>query len=97
MTMTMQDIKQKSIPIFQQYGITYAGVFGSFARGEETDKSDIDFVVRLGRPMGMFAYMRFVNGLESTLKRKVDVVTEKSINKRVKPYIIHEIKTIYEN
>lgn len=94
--MTIADIQQKITPIFKDYGITYAGVFGSFARGESTDKSDVDLIVRLGRPMGMFAYMRFVNGLESTLKRKVDVITEKSINKRVKPYIVPEIKTIYQ-
>lgn len=95
--MTIADIQQKSRHIFKDYGITYAGIFGSFARGDSTDKSDVDLIIRLGRPMGMFAYMRFVNGLESTLKRKVDVVTEKSINKRVKPYIMPEIKTIYEN
>lgn len=95
--MTIADIQQKITPIFKDYGITYAGIFGSFARGESTDKSDVDLIVRLGRPMGMFTYMRFVNGLESTLKRKVDVVTQRSINRRVRPYIVSEIKTIYEN
>lgn len=94
--MTLNDIQQKITPIFKDYGITYAGIFGSFARGQSTEKSDVDLIVRLGRPMGMFTYMRFVNGLESTLKRKVDVVTEKSLNKHVKPYIIPEIQTIYE-
>lgn len=94
--MTIQDIQQKSNPIFQQYGITYAGLFGSFARGEETDKSDVDFIVKLGKPMGMFQYMKFIIGLESSLNRKVDVVTENSINKHVKPYIMSDITTIYE-
>ncbi len=95
--MTIQDVKNKSIPIFQQYGISYAGIFGSFARGEETNKSDIDFIVKLGKPMGMFKYMKFIDKLESSLKRKVDIVTEGSINKYIKPHIISDIKTIYEN
>lgn len=94
--MTIQDIRHITIPIFQEFGITYAGIFGSFARGEETNQSDLDFIVKLGKPMGMFKYMEFIEGLESSLKRKVDVVTENSINKFIKPYIISDIKTIYE-
>ena len=46
--------------------------------------------------MGMFSYMRFIDGLEKTLHKKVDVVTEKSINKFVKPYIIADLHVIYE-
>lgn len=94
--MTIQDIRQKSIPIFRQYGITYAGIFGSFAIGDETSKSDIDFIVKLGKPMGMFKYMELIEGLETSLKRKVDVITEGIINKYIKPYIISDIKTIYK-
>ena len=94
--MTIQDIQKKTTPVFQQYGITYAGLFGSFARGESTDTSDVDIIVKLGKPMGMFQYMKFVDGLESSLRRKVDVVTEKSLNKHIKPYITPDIKTIYE-
>lgn len=94
--MTIATIQQKAIPIFQQYGIRYAGLFGSFAREEETEKSDIDFMVKLGKPMGMFQYMRFIESLEACLKRKVDVVTEKSINKHVKAYILADLKMIYE-
>lgn len=94
--MTLQDIQQKTIPIFQQYGITYAALFGSFARGEETEKSDIDLMVKLGKPMGMFKYMELIEGLESSLNRKIDIVTDKSINKHIKPYILPDLKTIYE-
>ncbi len=94
--MTIQDIRHIAVPLFQQYGIRYAGVFGSFARGEETDKSDIDFIIKLGKPMGMFKYMQFIDGLEASLNRKVDVVTENSINKFIKPHIMPDIKTIYE-
>lgn len=95
--MTVKDVKQKITPILQEYGISYAGIFGSVARGNAGDKSDVDIIVRFGKPMGMFTYMKFINGLESSLQRKVDVVTEKSLNKFVKPYILPEIKVIYEN
>lgn len=94
--MTIADIKQKITPILEEYGITYAGIFGSFARGQSTEKSDVDLIVRLGRPMGMFSYMKFINGLEEKLNKKVDVVTEQSLNKHVKPYITPDLKVIYE-
>jgi len=94
--MTIADIQQKITPIFKDYGITYAGIFGSFARGQSTEKSDVDLIVRLGRPMGLFSYMKFINGLEEKLNKKVDVVTEQSINKHVKPYIASDVKIIYE-
>ena len=94
--MTVNDIKQKITPILEEYGITYAEIFGSVATGKANENSDIDILVRFGSPMGMFRYMKFVNGLESLLKKKVDVVTESSLNKFVKPYILPEIKIIYE-
>lgn len=94
--MTINQIRQKATPIFNEYGITYAGLFGSFSRGNETQKSDIDIMIKLGKPIGMFSYMRFINTLEGTLKRKVDIMTENSINKHVKPYALREMVTIYE-
>ena len=94
--MTVNDVKQKITPVLEEYGITYAGVFGSVAQGQARDDSDVDIIVRFGRPMGMFTYMKFVNGLEASLQRKVDVVTENSLNKFVKPYVLPDIKVIYE-
>ena len=95
--MNIYDVKQKITPILEEYGITYAGVFGSIARDDSSKDSDVDLLVHLGHPMGMFLYMEFINKLETSLQRKVDVVTEKSLNKRIKPYVESEIKTIYEN
>lgn len=83
-------------PVFEKYGITYAAIFGSFARGEAKETSDIDLMVRLGKPMGMIDYMKFINSLESVTKRKVDVLTEKSLNKHIAPYVKSDIQTIYE-
>jgi predicted nucleotidyltransferase len=38
--------------IREKYGVTSIGVFGSYARGEATQTSDIDIIVELGRPIG---------------------------------------------
>jgi len=94
--MTIEEIKQKAGPILKQHGVTYAAVFGSLARGEDRPTSDIDILVRLGKPTGMVAYMRLVEGLEERLQKKVDLVTEQSLNKYVRPHVMPDLKIIYE-
>ncbi|MCX6718820.1 MAG: nucleotidyltransferase domain-containing protein, partial [Candidatus Taylorbacteria bacterium] len=74
----------------------YAAIFGSISRGEERPDSDIDILVKLGKPMGMFSYMKLIHTIEDLLGRKVDMVTEQSLNKHIRPYVIPELKTIYE-
>ena len=95
--MSVSEITSKLSSIFRSAGIEYAAVFGSVARGEDKPGSDVDILVRLGKPMGMFAYMDFIEKMEQSLKRKVDLVTEKSLNKFIKPYITPDLMTIYEN
>lgn len=95
--MTILDIQQKIAPILSKYGVEYAAIFGSVARGDDKPESDIDILVRLGKPMGMFSYVGLIHALEDCLGRKVDLVTENSLNKFVKPFVLPELKTIYEN
>ena len=94
--MTLEEVKQKTIPILEQHGVTYAAVFGSLARGEDRPQSDVDILVRLGRPTGMVEFMRIIGNLEEVLKKKVDLVTEQSLNKHIRPYVLPDLKTIYE-
>jgi len=76
--------------------VRYAAVFGSVARGEDRPESDVDLLVRLGRPTGMVGYMKLIEGLEESLERKVDVITEQSLNEHLLPYVARDIATIYE-
>jgi predicted nucleotidyltransferase len=94
--MTIEEVKKKTVPILERYGVTYAAVFGSLARGEDRPQSDVDILVRLGRPTGMVGYMQLVGKLEEILRKKVDLVTEQSLNKRVRPYVLPDLKIIYE-
>jgi hypothetical protein len=94
--MTIEEIRQKTVPILKQHGVTYAAVFGSIARGEDIPQSDVDILVRLGRPTGMVGYMCLVESLEECLRRKVDLVTEQSLSKYVRPHVVSDLKTIYD-
>lgn len=95
--MKLAEIKRKASPVFREYGIKHAAVFGSVARGDDSPTSDVDLLVQLGeKPMGMFRFMGFIEKIEGRLGRKVDVVTDQSANKFLKPYINSDLKTIYE-
>ena len=94
--MTVEEVKEKSSLVFERHGVAYAAVFGSVARGEDRSDSDVDILVRLGRPTGMIDYMRLVESLENSLQKKVDLVTEQSLNKHVRPQVLSDLKTIYE-
>lgn len=94
--MSVKEIQIKVAPIFRKYGIRHAAVFGSTARGTNKTESDVDFLIKLGAPMGMFLYMRLLRELEKTLGKPVDLVTDKGINKFIRPYITSELQTIYE-
>src|SRR3990167_3830915 len=90
------EIQKKILPILKEYGVKRAAIFGSVSRGDNKSESDIDIMISLGKPIGMFAYMSLIRKMENRLGRKVDLVTKNSINKFVRPYIQPDLKIIYE-
>ena len=73
------------------------GIFGSVARGENTENSDIDILYRLKDTVGLFNLVRIKDRLEEKLNRKVDLVSEKYIHPKLKPYIMNDLIIIYSN
>ena len=94
--MDINEVKQKVTPILKLYGVQHASVFGSVARGEDRSDSDVDFIVRLQRPVGFFKLSALEDSLEQKLQRPVDVVEEEGISRHMKPYITEDSVTIYE-
>jgi len=92
----MKQIKDQIIPILLKYGVSRASLFGSFARGEETDKSDIDILINLPKGMSLFGFADLKMELESKLERDVDLVTYRSIHPLLKNSILKEQEIIYE-
>ena len=73
------------------------GIFGSVARGENTENSDIDILYQLKEAVGLFNIMRIKDDLEEKLNKKVDLVSEKYIHPKLKPHIMNDLKIIYSN
>jgi|SRR3989344_9195975 len=87
-------IKQKILPILKSYKISKAGIFGSYARGEQKKKSDIDILVEVNKNMGLLEFIDIKIHLEKTLKRKVDLVEYATIRKEIKDNILNDEITI---
>jgi len=73
-----QGIVNKLQTFFPAYPIEKAWVFGSYARGEETRKSDIDIMVRFDKEahITLFDYAGIMLDLEKLFRKKVDLVSE---------------------
>jgi len=82
-------IKKKIVDVLRNYGIKKAGIFGSYAKGEENKDSDIDILVEPKKGMGLeFVEMAFE--LERAIGKKVDLVTYSSINKLIRKRVLSE-------
>ena len=65
-------------------------IFGSVARGEAGPDSDVDFLVRFRRPIGLLRRSEFRERAESLLGRRVDLATEASLHWMVRPRVLLE-------
>ena len=72
---TIDEIKKKATPIAEEYGVKSLKLFGSYAKGQNNEDSDIDFIVNKGKMETLFQYISFVNRLEETFGCHVDVVS----------------------
>lgn len=75
---TVNEIRDIVKPVADQYGIEEIWLFGSYARGEATEKSDVDLLVRYKKGLGL-KFVGFVCDLEEALGLHVDVLTIDSL------------------
>ncbi len=85
----IKDIKSKIIPLLKKNKVKKAGIFGSYAKGEQKKNSDIDILIELPKGIGL-GFVRIALELEDKLGRKVDLVTYKSIHPLLKKRILDE-------
>ena len=82
---------------FKTQPVLKAWVFGSYARGEETEDSDVDILVDLdySQPVGL-EFVQMQLDLQSLLKKSIDLVSSRGVSKYIKPYIDTDKKLLYE-
>ncbi len=94
--MNKEHLFKKIISLIKKHGVKKVAIFGSYARGEEKPKSDIDILVEFSERKSLLDIVGIEQELSDALGMKVDLLTEKSIS----PYLIgrikKEMKVIYE-
>lgn len=95
MRSTRQDIlsslKKLKGEVKQEYPVKTIGLFGSVARNEETEQSDIDLLVEFSEPVGFVTFMRLENFLSERLGARVDLVTPDSLKPVIRQDILSEV------
>ena len=99
---TIDEIADKVHSIAEAYDIDKIYLFGSYARSEATEESDIDMYVEFSKPLGL-RYCSFVSDIEESLDKCVDIITKDGLynpatlqnNQQLIQRISEERKSIY--
>jgi uncharacterized protein len=95
--MSIQEIKNKIRPILKRHDVKKAALFGSYARGDQKKKSDIDILIKYRYDNKTLLDLAGLHiELEKKLNKKVDLITYDSIHPLLKKIILSEQKLIYE-
>jgi hypothetical protein len=86
----LEKVRKKALPVFKKHGVTRAAVFGSFARGEAGENSDLDFLVEFEGDKTLLDLVALQQELEEVMGKKVDVVTYASLNPRIREQIVRD-------
>ena len=89
------DVK-RLIEICRQNDVSKVGLFGSMARGEANEQSDIDLLVDFSKRKSLIDLGALENQLTDALGRKVDLLTEPAISPYLRDRILADLKVIYE-
>ncbi len=86
----LKEKREDILRIAQKHGARKVRVFGSVARGEADQKSDIDFLVEMEPGRSLLDLGGLLIDLQELLGRKVDVVTEHGLKSRIRARVLRE-------
>ena len=75
MILTIDEIRAKIRPICEKYRLKKVWLFGSYARGEATEDSDVDLHIKVPQGIGLFGIGGLYADLEEALGKKIDLIT----------------------
>jgi hypothetical protein len=76
--------------IKEKYRVASLSVFGSWVRGEQTEKSDLDILVEFSEPPGLITLLTLEDELSTRLGLKVDLVPKGSLRPSLKNHVLRE-------
>lgn len=90
----IERIRNNMDELTSEFYISSIGVFGSYARDEATEVSDVDILVEFSERVGMFHFIDLQERLKEILGCNVDLVTRNGLHPLLKDQILKEVKYI---
>ncbi|MCI8647562.1 MAG: nucleotidyltransferase [Firmicutes bacterium] len=92
---TVDEIRQYITPIAREYRVEKVYLFGSYARGDATEQSDLDFRIDQGKIRSYFVLEGLYNKLSDALSKPIDLVTTESLEPEFRDSIASEEVLLY--
>ena len=84
-------LKEHKKDLAEKYKVKEIGLFGSYVRGEQRKRSDVDILVEFEKLPDLFKFIELEIYLERILKKKVDLVEKNGLRPRLKDIILNEV------
>jgi len=91
---TLEEVRERILPVLDKHDVARASIFGSLARDESDENSDIDILVELKGEKSLLDLVGLKLELEGILERTVDVLTFESLHPLLRERILSEQKVI---
>lgn len=92
---TLEEVKtilvNHKTDVSQKYKVSEIGIFGSFVRGEQKKRSDIDILVDFYEIPDLFKFIELERYLQKLLRKKVDLIDKQGIKPQLKDIILKEV------
>lgn len=96
--LSLADVRRELVAMLpelrQRYPVAYLGVFGSWARGEQTAESDLDLLVDFDGPIDLFAYARLQEEIARRLGLRVDLVHRPGLKPAIGANVLREVQPV---
>lgn len=93
---TFEEIRNNIRPFIEEYGIKRVGIFGSYARGQAKESSDIDLLFDFQKEFGIFGLSHLKLCLEEKLGKNIDILEFSTIDPIIRDSILKDMVMIYE-
>jgi predicted nucleotidyltransferase len=75
----------------RQFHVEKIGVFGSYARGDQKKRSDVDFLVTFDKDISLFDHVDLTIYLKELMGRKVDVIEQDNLRPELRKYVLPDL------
>ena len=87
--------KERIIEICRKNDISYCALFGSYARQEAQETSDVDLLIRFSKPKSLLGHISISHQLQDALGKEIDLLTENELSPHIRENVLRELQVIY--